>query len=343
MNPIIEGDVSRLAERMDLSGLQGKHVLISGASGMLASYFVFLFDWLNQHWDYRIQMTLLLRNRAKAEKKFGEILTHPGVSVLQQDVCLPIVTEQTFDYIIHGASMADPTSIVNRPFEIMQANTVGTANICQLARTNGGEILFLSTREIYGALDTDCIREEMFGALDHMNSRSCYPESKKCAEAMLLANYSEYHVPFKVVRIGHSYGPGMAIDNDGRIMSDMMHNMVHHEDFLLKSTGMMKRAFCYISDAIAALLYVMLFGQCGQAYNVTNETEEIAVRDLAQLMADKVGTGVTFQIQDAAANQRGYFQVPRVQLDTSRLRALGWKPEVTLSDGIDRTYRYFTE
>lgn len=343
MHKVIREDLEQIIARVDLSSLRGKGVLITGGAGMLAAYLVRLMDLLNEEYDYGIRLGLLVRSRERARARLGELLDHRGVTVLEQDVCVPIAADQRFDYIVHAAGAADPGSITRRPFEVIEANTVGTANVCRLAREQGGEILLLSTREIYGAVDTAAIRENMAGALDPLISRSCYPESKRCAEAMLLANYNEYGVPFKTARIAHAYGPGMAIDNDGRIMADLMGDMVHHRDLVLKSTGQMKRSFCYISDAVTALLQVMLRGKAGEAYNVSNEREEITVAELARLMAAQAGTEVVFRLQDAAANSRGYLQIPRVRLDTAKLEALGWEPRVPLTEGIRRTYRFFTE
>ncbi len=344
LSRVISADLQEIVSHQDLSGLRGKRVLITGATGMLAGYLVFLFDYLNETAQYGIQMTLLLRSVKKAQQKFGALLEHPGVSLLVQDVCQPIQCNAAFDYIIHGASLADPHSIAEKPFEIIRANTVGTSNLCALARPAKSRILFLSTREVYGSVpDAVALQEDMCGLLDHMDSRSCYPESKRCAEAMLLANGAEYDVPWQIVRIAHAYGPGMPIENDGRVMSDMIHDLVHQMDVVLKSQGYMLRSFCYLSDAVAAILRVLLCGEVNAIYNVANEHEEISVRDLAALVAQKAGTRVVFQLQSQAENARGYLQIPRVRLDTSRLEALGWRPLVSLSDGINRTYRFFNE
>ena len=341
---IISADLQEIIAGQDLSTLRGKRILVTGATGMLAGYLVFLFDYLNETAQYGIQMTLLLRSVEKAQRKFGALLEHSGVHLLVQDVCQPIHCDTPFDYIIHGASLADPHAISEKPFEIIRANTVGTSNLCALARPSKSRILFLSTREVYGDIPgAQSLQENMFGLLDHMNSRSCYPESKRCAEAMLLANGSEYDVPWQIVRIAHAYGPGMAIENDGRIMADMIHDLVHRQDVVLKSQGRMLRAFCYLSDAVAAILRVLLQGEENTIYNIANEREEIAVRDLAALVAQKAGTRVVFHLQDQSENARGYLQIPRVRLDTSRLETLGWRPVVSLSEGIDRTCRFFTE
>ena len=342
MNKIIEKDIRELYNSLSMISLKNKKILITGASGMLASYLVFLFDYLNQNDNFNISVYLLLRNLHKAKLKFGDILEHKNITILEQDVCTNIVTDTCFDYIIHAASLADPNSIIKYPYEIIKANTLGTINVCEVAKKNKAEIIFLSTREVYGDVgNITSINESCVGILDQLNSRSCYPESKKCAEALLVSNYNENKVPFKIVRIAHSYGPGMQIKNDGRIMSDLINNMVNNEDILLKSEGKMKRAFCYISDAISAILYVMLYGNQNEVYNIANEKEEIEIRDLAKLIAKKINKKVIFEIQTKDINNKGYLQIPRVKLDTSKLENLGWQPKISLNEGIDRTYNSF--
>ena len=342
MNRIIEDDVGSIANSIEYEKLRGKSVLITGATGMLASYIVFLLHHLNQTQQCNIQIWLLVRSSVKAQTKFGGILEDDFVHVVVQDVCSPIEIAGSIDYIVHGASMADPHSISERPFEVIKANSVRTFQVCEFARQKKSKVLFLSTREVYGEVSgyPKKINEHMYGALDPMNARNCYPESKRVAEATLLSCYNEYGVPFNIVRIAHAFGPGMAIDNDGRIMADLMHSMVNHENVVLKSDGTMNRAFCYVADAVCAIMLVLLNGETGAVYNIANETEETTVVELANKIASAVNRTVCFQAQDKTENCKQYLQTPRVPLDVTALQKLGWTPKVSLWDGIMRTYNY---
>ena len=342
MNKIIEEDIITITDNIEYEKLQGKNILITGATGMLASYVVFLLHYLNEVKQTDIGIWLLLRNEKKAKIKFGDILKDASIHLLVQDVCLPIGISERIDYVIHGASMADPHSIADHPFEIIKVNTMGTIQVCEFARRHKSKIVFLSTREVYGEVSGDptTLNEKMYGALDPMNARNCYPESKRAAEATLLSNYNEYGVPFNIVRIAHAFGPGMAICNDGRIMADLINNMVRHEAIILKSDGKMKRAFCYVADAVYAIMLVLLSGNNGAVYNIANESEEIRIIDLANKIAKEIGTRVDFQRQNKAENSRQYLQTRRVALDTTEIRKLGWRPQTTLWEGIMRTYDF---
>lgn len=324
--------------------LKGKHILIAGATGMLALYMTNFFIYLNEEKDMNITLYLLARNEAKVKRLYGSAVDATFVKLLIQDVCDPIYMDDTIDYIVHAAGAADPHSIRNHPIGIMKANTLGTIQLSEFAVQKQAHILFLSTREIYGEQDASITKltENSYGGLDCLQSRSCYPESKKSAEAILKSYASEKQLKFNVARIAHSYGPGMMIENDGRIMADMIHDLVYQKDVVLKSDGLMKRAFCYVSDAVKALLYIMTLGESEVAYNVANETEEIRVVDLAHMIANMAHTNVVFQSQ-SAEQKKGYLQIPRVSLDTTRIEALGWKASISLQDGIIKTQKSFVK
>ena len=132
----------------------------------------------------------------------------------------------------------------------------------------------------------------------------------------------------------------MIIDNDGRIMADLISNVVNGENIVLKSTGEAKRAFCYVLDAITALLRITVDDKENEVYNIANETEEISIRDLAFMLKDMYKTDVIFDIQE---NKNQYVKFERTPLDVSKLEKIGWVPEVKLKDGIKNTVQYFRE
>jgi nucleoside-diphosphate-sugar epimerase len=139
------------------------------------------------------------------------------------------------------------------------------------------------------------------------------------------------------MRIAHSYGPGMKIDNDGRIMADLISDIVNNRNIILKSSGETIRAFCYITDAIKAMFLVLLEGEKGQAYNIANETEDISIKNLAELLISlqpEKKLKVEYQI---SKNQHGYTSYKRTPLNTDKIEKLGWKPVILLKQGLMRT------
>jgi len=344
---IIQDDMKILyQQKLPYEDFRDKTILITGASGMLAVYLVYFMMYLNRILGYRIHVVALVRNEQKAWKKFGEFKNDDHFCLLVQDVCDKIELDISVDYIIHAAGNASPYFIINDPVGIVKANTLGTLNVLEFAqRVKSKKVLYLSTREVYGKMNDDVeeIPEELFGSLDPLEFRSCYPESKRISESILQSYYRQYDVPFCVVRIAHSYGPGMNIDNDGRVMADFMADVCNNRNIVLKSTGDAERAFCYITDAVSGMLYALLKGECGEAYNVANEKEPKPIREVAQLMIGvypEKHLKVVFDIPASAGE--GYSKMGRVRLNTSKLEKMGWRCQVDLATGIKKTVDYFS-
>lgn len=343
-NKIVQDDLKNLIkENINFSMLENKSFLVTGANGMLATYFIYFLMYLNDKENMNIKIYALSRNENKMKEKFIQGDYRKDVILVTQDVCDEIKIEDNIDYIMHMASSANPDTISKDPVGIIKANLVGTFNILNFARQNNSEVIFTSTREIYGKMPEgiNFIKETDMGALNCFEPRACYPESKRMAETILLSYYNQFGVKFKNLRIAHTYGPGMNINHDGRIMSDLISDVVNKRDIVLKSTGEAKRAFCYITDAISAMLYVITKGNVGEAYNIANETEEIAIKDLANLMVNlysEYELEVKYVINN---NPNAYTNFKRVGLDTTKIEKLGWKPKITLTDGIIKTVNSF--
>lgn len=346
-NKIVQKDLSEIIQNIkNVEMLKNASVLITGATGMIATYMVYTLLRLNEKEDYHIQIFALVRSEEKAKQKFGVFLENPNFHLIVQDVIEEIKIQDDIDYIIHSAGSASPYFIVNDPVGIIKANTIGTINVMEFARKcNVKKVLYTSTREVYGKVDENIfeITEEMIGKLDQMDSRSCYPESKKMGENIVKSYELQYGIPFNNVRIAHSYGPGMAINEDGRVMSDFIYCVVNNKNIELNSDGIAKRAFCYINDCITAIFMILLNGKNGESYNIANETEEIAIKDLAltltKLFKEK-NLKVTY-LDSAKVNRDGYSKIERVKLSTKKLENLGWKPQIKLEEGLQRTVKSF--
>lgn len=345
-NLIVQEDMADLFSRsMPYQKLRNKSVLITGANGMLATYLVYFFMYLNEKDSMGIKIYALVRNKEKALRRFEAFLDKQSFILLEQDVCMPIHIDTKIDYIVHAAGGASPKAILSDPVGIIRANTLGTMNVLELAKKSKVKnILFTSTREVYGKMtdETSNISEGDLGILNQLELRSCYPESKRMAENIFVSYGFQFGIQFSIARIAHSYGPGMDIENDGRIMSDLIGDVVCGRNIKLKSTGEAKRAFCYITDAIAALLLVLLNEKSGEVYNIANETEEFSIRDTAELLVDlfpQKKLKVIFDIPEKKSI--GYSSMGRVKLNTKNIEALGWSPLIQLTDGMKRTVQSF--
>ena len=323
--------------------LDGKTVLVTGATGMLASYVTWLLLYLHEHAGINVSVVALCRNRQRAEQYFGSYVGKPYFHLLIQDVCEPIAYEGKVDYVFHLAGNASPYFINSDPVGIMRCNLLGTMNVLEYARDcQTKKVIFASTREVYGKNEeAELLDEQAYGALDPLDDRSCYPESKRAAETLLKSYYLQYGVNFNAIRIAHSYGPTMKLENDGRVMADLMGDVVADRDIVLKSSGEAVRAFLYVTDAVVGMFTVLFYGETAKAYNLANETEPVSIKDLAHMLAvsraDK-----RIQVVVSEGGQKGYCAYRRTALDTSAIELLGWKSQVLLKEGISRVLQFNT-
>lgn len=343
-NTIVGCDMEEmLRTNLPWDRLEGKSCLVTGANGMIATYLIYLLLSLVRKNGLNIHIIALSRNRKKSEELFLDFLEDSHFELLIQDVCEPIMIEGSLDYIFHFAGNASPYYIKNDPVGIMRSNLLGTLNVLELAREKATEkVMFASTREVYGEnKEEHLLTETSFGHLDCLDSRSCYPESKRAAETLCKSYYLQYGVSFNTVRIAHTYGPGMKFENDGRVMADLLNFVVNGQNIILKSKGDVLRAFCYITDTILGLMYILFYGENVFAYNLANETEEISVRDLAETLIsiyqDKT-LHVDYDIKDVKSDV--YCNYKRIALDTTKLENLGWKPEISLKNGLERVLTF---
>ena len=338
---VVQADMDKIVSdtSVPFDRLQGKTILITGATGMLAYYMTCVCMHLNRSKSYDIHVIALVRNEQKAKARFEEFIGDDKFELCIQDVCQPIELHRHIDYIVHAAGAASPWFIKHDPVGIVRANTIGTMNVMECAKESEvSNVLFLSTREIYGEVkDVSMIKETDMGIIDPKEPRSCYPESKRMAEQIMQSYYSQYGVPYTLARIAHSYGPGMIIENDGRVMSDFICDTVHRRNIVLKSDGLAERAFCYIADAVTALFIILLKGEISQAYNVANETEPTFIKDVAQKLVELFPENDRKVIFEIAKDTSGYCAYKRVGLDTSKIESLGWSVKVKLEDGMKNT------
>ena len=343
---IIAEDVEKIiaSTPVEWDLFKNKRVLITGASGFLPAYIVETLLYLNRTRAFNIQITALVRNRDNYNKRFAAYLNDPNIKVLVQDVSTPINLDLPHHFIIHAASQASPKYYGIDPVGTLSANVIGTMQLLELARNHPIiSFLYFSSGEVYGETQKVPTRESDYGYIDPTAVRSCYAESKRMAENMCVAWYSQYNVPTKIVRPFHTYGPGMNLD-DSRVYADFISDIIAGNSITLKSDGKATRAFCYLADATAGFFTVLLKGESAVPYNVGNSNAEISIVELAHLLVKAFPEKNLKVVQISKREDSTYIKSPitRSCPDITKIGLLGWSPKVGILNGFKRTVKSYS-
>ena len=306
--------------------LQGKRLLITGATGLIGRNLIQFLNRANKNYEKPIKILALVRDIEKAKRQFKNI---DNIEYVIGNVINKIVVDSEIDYIIHAASQTSSKMFVNEPVQTIETAFQGTKNVLELGREkNVKSIVYLSTMEVYGAPVTDeKIDESHETNINTMTVRSSYPESKRMCETLCCAYYSEYGLPVKVVRLTQTFGQGVPY-NDGRVFAEFARCAIEKRDIVLHTKGETKRNYLDVLDAVEAILVVLLRGENGQAYNAANEDTYCSILEMAKMVAEKCAENkinVLIKIEDE--KKFGYAPTLKMNLDTSKLRELGWKPK----------------
>lgn len=332
---------------IDWDQFNNKTVLITGGTGMLASYMVYTLIYLNENKpNYNVNLILTVRNHKKCEEKFGCYINKNYFHIYEGDINKNINISTKIDYIIHAASIAITQYFITNPIEVMLPNSLGVYNLLELAVKNKIEsFLFFSTGSIYGKM-TDDYTESMYGPLDPLETGSCYSESKRFGEALCEAYFRQKSVPVKIVRIAHTYGPTMDIKNDKRVFADFVRNIINNQNIVMKSDGRAVRCFCYLSDATDAFFRILLNGKNGEAYNMCNNKEKSSIFNLAKTLVSLFPEKKLEVISQTRDSNDGYIENRNLKdydIISDKLIKLGWNPRYDIKNGFKRTIKVFIE
>ncbi len=318
------------------SELSGRNILITGSTGLIGGCLVDSF-MRNPYRDYHIYACA--RNYKNAMLRFEKYMDLDAFHFLKYDVLHPLNCDVNFDYIIHAASYASPNAFVHNPVEIMKSNLIGVINLIEYGlRHQLKRFIYISSGEVYGEGDGRIFEEEYSGYVDCMKPRSCYPSSKRAAETLCVSYAEEYGVDVVVARPCHIYGPNF-LENDNRVYAQFIRNVLNGSDIVMKSSGEQVRSWCYVVDCISAIMYILLKGEKGQAYNIADRRATISIRELAAIIAE-IGQKAVIMDVPSAMESSGYNVVSRSVFSTAKLEALGWSIEGSIKEKMEKTIQY---
>ena len=322
--------------------LYNKNILVTGATGMVCSTVIDVISWLNKKRNAQVHLILAGRSREKIEVRFKDVLGQDEYKFVKYDATKSQKLEFKVDYIIHGASNANPAIYAREPVETLLGNIIGLNSVLEIAKNNpDSRTLYISSSEVYGNRtdgSNEPYKEDDYGFVDILNPRACYPNGKRTAETLCATYRQEYGVDFVTVRLGHIYGPSIT-KADTRASAAFTRDVAEGRNIVMKSAGNQLRSYCYTLDCASAILAVLMNGKSGGAYNISNKDSIVSIRDMAEALAKAGNVKVVFE-NPSDAERKSYNLMNNSSLDSEKLEALGWRPTFGLVDGIERTLMF---
>ncbi|MDE6363167.1 MAG: NAD-dependent epimerase/dehydratase family protein [Lachnospiraceae bacterium] len=320
---------------------EGRTLLITGATGMIASVIIDILMYQNKNAlqnEQKVHIIAVSRNEQNARTRFDAYWNDPSFTWISHDITTPLPELGDIDYLLHAASNTHPRAYAADPIGTITANVQGTCHLLEYAASHHCErFFFFSSVEIYGENrnDVDQFDEEYLGYINCNTTRAGYCESKRLGETLCNAFASQKGQDFVIGRFSRVYGPTMSAE-DSKAIAQFIKRAVAGEDIVLKSEGNQLYSYTYAVDAATAALCLLLRGESGSAVNIADSASVIRLKDLASLLANEAGTKVVFELPDSA-EKAGYSTATKAVLDSSRIEQLGWRALTPIKQGVQKT------
>lgn len=264
-------------------------------------------------------------------KNISGLMNHKDFIFLAHDVTIPYKVH--IDRIFNLACPASPVHYQVNPVKTIRTSVLGAINMLDLAMETGARILQASTSEVYGDPREHPQSESYYGNVNMIGVRSCYDESKRCAEALFMDYHRQFEVDIRIVRIFNCYGPRMA-HNDGRVITNFIRQALRGEDITIHGDGSQTRSFQYVDDLIRGFITVM-DSAINTPVNIGNP-QETTIKEVAELIIEMTNS----------KSKIVYLPLPqddpiRRKPDITLAKSLGWEPRISLIEGLQRMIKSF--
>ncbi len=311
-----------------MAGLRRSRVLVTGGAGFLGSH-------LCERLLAQGCTVLCVDNYFTGTRdNILPFLDNPQFEVMRHDVTFPLYVE--VDEIYNLACPASPIHYQFDPVQTTKTSVHGAINMLGLAKRTGARIFQASTSEVYGDPEIHPQTEDYWGHVNPIGLRSCYDEGKRCAETLFFDYHRQHSVRIKVGRIFNTYGPRMHPE-DGRVVSNFIVQALRNEPITIYGDGKQTRSFCYVDDLIELFLRFMASEDGFTGPMNMGNPGEFSILELAEQVIDLTGSASEIVFKPLPSDDPKQRR-PDITLAREKL---GWKPEVGLRQGLEKTIPYF--
>jgi len=303
-------------------------VLVTGGAGFLGAYLC------EQLFAQGHSVVCLDDFSTGRRLNISHLFSSSKFELVHHDVVYPIFLE--VDEIYNLACPASPDRYQLDPVKTMKTSVMGAINVLGMAKRCRAKVLQASTSEVYGDPEVHPQPESYRGLVNPIGPRACYDEGKRAAESLFMDYHRQDRVKIRIARIFNTYGPGM-LPNDGRVVTNFIRQAACGEDLTIYGDGLQTRSFCYRDDLIDGLVRLMngpddLVGPV----NLGNP-EEHTMLELAELILELTGSRSRLVYRPLPSDDPARRQ-PDISLAEKRL---GWRPTVSLREGLGRTIEWY--
>ncbi len=347
-NKIYKEDIEEnvFNEKINWKLLKNKNIFVTGATGLLGSLLVNTIIYANYEYNLNCKVIALVRNLNKAKKMFEKqlIFNKGQLEFIEGNIVDEIIYNGNIDYIIHAASQTSSKFFIQNSLETIDINLRGTRNVLELAKKkNISKFIFFSTMEVYGHPSTDeKITEEHGIDLSTINTRNCYPISKIMCENLCTCYANKYNFIISIIRLTQTFGSGVRYE-DERVFAEFARCVIETRDIILHTKGDTKRSYLYVSDAISAVLQILLKNSENNIYNLANEDTYCSILEMANLVSKNNQNIRVKCIVEENLNKFGYAPTLHMNLDTEKIKKLGWKAKKDLEEMYIRMIEFMKD
>lgn len=333
---VVEEDVDSLVRSLHEQGIsfEGQSVLVTGGAGFLGS-------WICDVLVKQGTQVICVDNFSSGRRENIRHLTGlENFNLVEHDVSQPLFFDEKIDVVIHFASRASPFEFARFPIQILKANTLGTWVASGIAVEHKARLVYASTSEVYGDPDLKHVPtpETYTGNVNPVGPRSCYDEAKRVGEAFIIAYRIQHGLDTRILRIFNTYGPRMRPgDLYGRVVPRFIDQAVNGCSLTVFGDGTQTRSFTYVMDMVEGVLKAACLPEASAEVINLGSGMETRIIDLAKIILKmtRSKSGIEFHPLPVDDPRRRCPDIGRAE------KLLGWKPKISLQQGLARTITWF--
>lgn len=338
---VLKEDLEFILDRVFREGKFNRStVLVTGATGLVGSLIVKSILYANQVLNAQITVLASVRNLEKAADTFADF-SNESLIFVTDSLLSPLYFDQAIDFIVHTASITASKEMVENPTGVLLTAFESTKNLLEYVKAHPScKMVYISSMEYYGQVMDDYtnVTEDKLGYVDLSKPRSCYPESKRVCEALCNAYVVQHNLNVCSARLAQTFGAGVPF-SDNRVFAQFAKSALNKTDIILHTMGQSEGNYCYTADAVYGIFVLLQKGEKGQSYNVARNHSTIL--NMAKMVADKISNNqikVEVHIPENLVSL-GYAPDVKLKLNSDKLKALGWQPEIDLENMFKRMIR----